>query len=285
MTEWRPVAELCDTKPQSATGKKLIGDAGQAARSIYTSAERNISEFNDDLAKAKGNPQQLDADADAFQKLTPPQKLAQGACAFFDRVDKTVTRITLLRNPPLSKHFIYVCAVFLFLALLGVVGFSWNRHPPEEAVTLSALEGPYPVVGESVIDTVKRLGESNKRPEPRDNGLSEISVLCSGWQSGFTVSFSGETVVGFVYMPLEDSMSFRERQKVCSRAYAENVKERVVSAYKNTKGITEKDGKLFDRHDRLLNFVAFDNGSVYAYAMEYENKMGIIGWTETERSN
>lgn len=146
MAEWRPVAELCDTKPLSADAKKVINDAVQvmrphyaralrsigtitndavqSARSVYASAERNISEFNDELGKAKTKPQHPNTDADAPRKLTPVQKLAQGSYAFFVRVDKTVTRIGLLRNPPLPKQFIYGCAAFIFLICFGVVGSS-----------------------------------------------------------------------------------------------------------------------------------------------------------------
>ena len=142
MAEWRLVAELCDSKPLSADAKKVISDAVQvmrphcaralrniesvtndavqSVRSVYTSAERNISEFNDELDKAKGKSHHLDDDVDASKQLTSAQKLAQGAYAFFARVDKTVTRFTLLRNPPLSKHFIYVCAAFVFLFIFGL---------------------------------------------------------------------------------------------------------------------------------------------------------------------
>jgi len=146
MAEWRPIAELCDSKPLSADAKKIVNDAVQvmrphcaralknigsvtndavqSVRSVYTSAERNISEFNNELGKAKAKPQQPDTEADAPQHFTPVQKLAQGLYAFFVRIDKTVTRVSLLREPPFKKHLIYAFAAFVCFIILGVIGFS-----------------------------------------------------------------------------------------------------------------------------------------------------------------
>jgi len=170
------------------------------------------------------------------------------------------------------------------IALFCATGIFWNQSAHEETVTLTALEGPYPIIGDSVENNTKRLGASSKLSEPDDKGLSSLSVVCSNWRSGFTVSFSGDTAVGFVYTPLKNLMDAREQEEKCSQKYAARVKASVISAYKNTKGITERGGQYFDQHDHLLNFVAFDNGSMWAYAMEYESKMGIISWTETKHS-
>jgi hypothetical protein len=271
MAEWQPVAELCDAKPQSTDAKKIFSTAVHVVRSVYTSAERNISEFNDELDRAKANDQH--PSANALRHLTTSQKLAQGAYAFFTGIDKTVTRIALLRDPPLPKQFIYSCAAFAVIIIFGIVAFSLHRYPHEEQ---SGLFATYPVIGENLAQTKKRLNAQDKQPEPSTHpGLSTIVTGTLNDKHIIATYFSGDTVVAFYCFPLAKYMDDSERKIFCNKKHSANVQNDITSVYRRTKTITMKGSGCYDGLGRHLIFIQHQDGTLLAAAEEYLAAMGV----------
>ena len=188
MAEWRPVAELCDAKPQLVAAKKFINDTAQVVRSVYASAERNIYEFTDELDKAKAKGQQPNAETP--RSLTPIQKLAQRADTFFTRLDKTVTRITLLRNPPLPKKVLYRCAAYVLITMFFVIGYFLSSSISSTRDTSPASHSfDFSSAREAVTSQVKEecplcrgTGENTLTPCIQCNGRGTI-VTPSGFST------------------------------------------------------------------------------------------------------
>lgn len=146
----------------------------------------------------------------------------------------------------------------------------------------SGLFATYPVIGENLAQTKKRLKAQDKQPEPSKHpGLSTITTVTPNFKHIIMTFFSEDTVVAFYCFPFKKYMDGSEQRIMCTGKHAANVQDDITSVYHRTKGMTTKGGEYYDGLDRKLIFIQYDDGTLLASAEKYLAAMGVEAYTVT----
>jgi len=125
--------------------------------------------------------------------------------------------------------------------------------------------GPYPIIGEDIADTSRRLGTSSDELTLDRNGLHTFSTIRSDFKSRISTYFSEDKVVGFLYITIEQHIPESDRKHVLSETRARFIQRDIESVYRKSKQITFKDGTFVESGGNEIIFVRTDDGCLYVF--------------------
>ena len=184
-----------------------------------------------------------------------------------------------LKNRATTKKFLILGGFAMLVCLAMVIhGMSFrHREPARENLGLTPINTTgvyftYPIIGEPVDNALARKSLSRSDVNPPEGGYSTVIYLGPRGDSGITwdgmlVYVFDERVVGFWYLPGKHATKLKNIQ------HADSVMQDVMKVYSRLSDIKDVGNKYTDQHGNELTFIAGENGSVFAYSSDHEEKL------------
>lgn len=181
----------------------------------------------------------------------------------------------------LSLNFAVVSIIVLtgVMLIFGAGLPLYNRWQEAKRIANEGLWGPYPIIGESVADTAKRLNTSEDDLTLNKNGLQEFVTLSKDHESGIATYFSDNKVVGFTYIPLKKNIPKSEQKYKLSEARSNVVQRDVKSVYQAVEQIIYEGDSFADAAGNEIELVAMSDGTMWVYNKAFQEKIGILEFT------